>query len=185
MESVATSTPLQTDHSGREMLFKVSAEKQLGLITIADNKANVITAINAVLIVLIVIVLSSGMSVGGSPINERLEFVIPLGIILGFGAISAIFAILALKPKIIRAREQQARSTLFFSNYYRKSLDEYKADLQQVMSSREAIYDQLMTDMYHNGLVLERKYALLGIAYTLFLLAIACSVTSYVIIAVM
>lgn len=180
-----TVTPTAETHSGSEMLFRVSAQKQLGLITIADNKANVITAINAVLIALIIIVFSSGMSVGGKPVTERLELAIPLGIILVFGAISAIFAILALKPKIIRAKDQGARSKLFFSNYYRKSLDEYKDELRQMIGSREAIYEQLMTDMYHNGLVLERKYALLGIAYTLFLLAIASSVTAYIIIAVL
>ena len=96
-----------------------------------------------------------------------------------------IFAILALKPKIIRAKNKQARSKTFFSNFYRKTLDQYKEEMQLVMKSREAIYDQLMTDMYHNGLVLERKYALLGISYTLFLLAIVCSVTAYIIVAVM
>lgn len=179
-----SSSPSAGSHSGTEMLFRVSAQKQLGLITIADNKANVITAINAVLIALIIIVFSSGISVGGTPVTERLELAIPLGIILVFGAISAIFAILALKPKIIRAKEQQARSKLFFSNYYRKTLDQYKDEIRQMIGSREAIYEQLMTDMYHNGLVLERKYALLGISYTLFLLAIACSVTAYIIIAV-
>ena len=174
-----------SDHSGKEMLLKVSAEKQLGLVTIADNKANVITAINAVLIALIIVVFSSGISVGGTPVTDRLELAIPLGIMLVFGSISAIFAILALKPKIIRAKDKEARSSLFFSNFYRKSIDQYKEEMLQVMQSREAIYDQLMTDMYHNGLVLERKYALLGISYTLFLLAIACSVTAYVIVAVM
>lgn len=167
------------------MLFRVSAQKQLGLITIADNKANVITAINAVLIAMIIIVFSSGIAVGGKPVTERLELAIPLGIILVFGAISAIFAILALKPKIIRAKDKGARSKLFFSNYYRKSLEQYKNDMRQMIASRETIYDQLMTDMYHNGLVLERKYQLLGISYTLFLLAIACSVSAYIIIAVM
>ena len=171
-----------TQHSddGIQTLFGVSARNQLELISIADNKANMITMICAALIFLIIALFSSGFSLKGSPILDRLEFVLPLGILLAFCCVSAICAILALKPKIIRTKNE-SRSALFFSNYYRKSLAEYKAGMYEMMSSRDKIYDHMLTDMYHNGLVLERKYELLGFSYTIFLLAIVCSVTSYVI----
>ena len=180
MATNSASKDTSLSHEGAQTMFMVSGRNQLELIAIADNKANMITAICAILIFLIIALFSAGFSLEGSPVLERLEFVVPLGILLAFCCISAICAILALKPKIIRAKKE-GRSALFFHNYYRKSLEEYKNEMKEVMSSAQNIYDHMLTDMYHNGLVLERKYALLGFAYTLFLLAIVLSVTSYVI----
>ncbi len=168
---------------GTDTLFAVSGRNQLELISIADKKANMITAICTALIFLIIAVFSSGLSIEGSPITEQIEVVLPLGILLAFCCVSAICAILSLKPKIIRTNKE-GHSALFFHNYYRKSLSEYKAEMHEMMSSRDRIYDHMLTDMYHNGLVLERKYALLGFSYTIFLLAIVFSVTSYVIVTV-
>jgi hypothetical protein len=50
------------------------------------------------------------------------------------------------------------------------------------MNSPEQIYDQLITDMYHNGLVLERKYGLLDVSYVLFILALVCSLSAFLIL---
>ena len=180
MEENPTDKSAAFSKVGVQTLFSVSGRNQMELIAIADNKANMITAICAALIFLIIALFSSGVSLHGSPVFERLEFVLPLGILLAFCCISAVCAILALKPKIIRTKNE-SRSALFFSNYYRKSLAEYKTDMHKIMSSREAIYDHMLTDMYYNGLVLERKYELLGFSYTIFLLALVCSVSSYVI----
>jgi hypothetical protein len=163
-----------------QTLFSVSGRNQLELISIADNKANMMAAICAALIFLIIALFSSGFSLKGSPILERLEFVLPLGILLAFCCVSAICAILALKPKIIRTKVE-GQSNLFFANYYRKSLVDYKAEMKEMLKSKEMVYDHMLTDMYYNGLVLERKYALLGFSYTIFLLALVCCVSAYVV----
>jgi hypothetical protein len=168
------------DFESAQTLISVSGRNQLELIAIADNKANMMTAICAALIFLIIALFSSGFSLKGSPILDRLEFALPLGILLAFCCVAAICSILALKPKIIRTKHE-VQSSLFFHNYYRKSLTEYKTGMKEILKSRDKVYDHMLTDMYHNGLVLERKYALLGFSYTIFLLAIVCCVTAYVV----
>jgi hypothetical protein len=176
--------PVGKEHSdSAQTLFSVSGRNQLELIAIADNKANMMTAICAALIFLIIALFSSGFSLKGSPILDRLEFTLPLGILLAFCSLSAICAILALKPKIIRTKKE-GQSGLFFHNYYRKSLEDYKKQMHEILRSREKVYDHMLTVMYHNGLVLERKYALLGFSYTIFLLALVFCVTAYVIVTV-
>ncbi|HLF64564.1 MAG TPA: Pycsar system effector family protein [Saprospiraceae bacterium] len=168
----------------RGLLLDVTARNQMELIAIADNKANAITTICILLIVLIIVAFSSGFEVNDVPLITQIQFVLPLAVLLVFCAIAAICAILALKPKIIRSTKKQHRGMLFFHNYYRKSLKDYMEEMRSVMRTKDSIYDQMMTNIYYNGLVLERKYALLGIAYTVFLLAIVCSVSSYVIASV-
>jgi hypothetical protein len=180
MEIDSASTPSTNMDDGAQTLFAVSGRNQMELIAIADNKANMMAAICAALIFLIIALFSSGFSLKGSPILDRLEFVLPLGILLAFCCVSAICAILALKPKIIRTKVE-GQSNLFFANYYRKSLVDYKKDMKEMLRSREMVYDHMLTDMYYNGLVLERKYALLGFSYTIFLLAIVCCVSAYVV----
>ena len=171
-----------SDHAS--VLFNVSAKNQLKLIALADNKANVITAISIVLIAMIIALFTSGVTIAGESIAERLDILIPLCILMLFFTVSAICAILALKPKIIRTSKKKSKSMLFFHNFYRKTLQEYKEEMNVILESEERVYNQLVTDMYYNGLVLERKYALLGISYTLFLLALVFSVSAFVILSV-
>jgi len=167
----------------RQTMFSVSGRNQLELIAIADNKANMIAAICTALIFFIIALFSFGFTREGSAIFEDVEFVLPLGILMVFCCVSVICAILALKPKIVRTKKE-GRSLLFFHNYYRMSLEEYKEGMQDILKSPEDIYDHLLTTMYFNGQVLERKYALLGFAYSIFLMAIVGSVLAYIITSV-
>ena len=164
-----------------QTLFYTSGSNQLKLISIADNKANVITAICTALIFLIIGFLTSDLTYKGKAISQSNELVLPLGILLAFCCIAAICSILALKPKIIRSKTREARSMLFFHSYYRMSLEDFKSSMKEMARSKDNIYDQMLTNMYNNGLVLERKYALLGFAYNIFLLAIVSSFITFVI----
>jgi len=183
METNEEKRPSKEKHDAMNTLFSVNGRNQLEMIAIADNKANMITAICVALVFLIITLFSSGVSIKGSSILQSMEFVMPLGILLAFSCVSAICAILALKPKIVRAKGE-SKSALFFHNYYRKSLSDFKKEMHEMMDTPDMIYDHMLKDMYFNGLVLERKYALLGFSYSIFLLAIVCSVTSYVLTSV-
>lgn len=165
---------------GVRTMFMVSGRNQLQLIAIADKKANMITIISTITIFLILALFTSSSFLENSSQLTNIEFVLPLSILLAFSCVSLICAILALKPKIIRVKKE-SRSALFFNNFYRKSLQEYKTEMKEMMNKDEEIYDHMLTDMYFNGLVLERKYALLSYSYTVFLLAILLSVSSFVI----
>ncbi|MDO9037173.1 MAG: DUF5706 domain-containing protein, partial [Lutibacter sp.] len=52
--------------------------------------------------------------------------------------------------------------------------------LHKVMESREFLYDSLIKDLYHLGLVLNKKYKWLRITYTVFMTGIILSVISFV-----
>jgi hypothetical protein len=181
-------TPMSGDNDLeylRGTMFNIWSKNQMSLIAIADQKANVIATISIVLITLIIILFSTGMTVDEVPVSENLSFLIPLSVMVFFFAISALCAVFALKPKIIRSPKKQGRGMLFFHNYYRKSLEQYREETRTMLMSKDQVYDQLITNMYYNGLVLERKYALLGLAYTVFLLSIVCGGTAYVVVTVM
>lgn len=88
---------------------------------------------------------------------------------------------LAAKPHIIKSKEESGSSKLFFQNFYKKTLEEYKADMYMVLSSRQLTYDQMIIDMYNNGLVLHTKYNLLSKSYNVFMFGQVATVVAYVI----
>jgi hypothetical protein len=183
MEKLTLEHNSSAHHDAVRTLISTNGKNQLEMISIADKKANMITALCAALIFAIIALFCMDFSMMESTLLNSIEFVLPMGILLAFSCVSAICAILALKPKIVYAKKE-GKSVLFFHNHYRMSLDDYKEEMHQIMESPDMIYDHMLRNMYFNGLVLERKYALLGFAYYLFLLAIVCSVSSYVVASV-
>ena len=166
---------------GRDTIFRVASRNQIELIAIADNKSNMLVGICVVLISLVIAVLGSGISLQGQRIITRPDLLIPMFIILFFALISAICAIMAAKPQIIKSSPGAANSLLFFQSIYEKSQEEYLRDMHQLLGNKQSTYDQLIIDMYHNGVVLHRKYKLLGTAYLLFMIGLVISVLSFII----
>lgn len=167
---------------GKETLFRVSARNQIEMIAIADNKANIITGINVVLISVTIAFFGSGASFIGRDFLGEMQLIIPFGILLITCLTSAIYAIFSAKPKFIVDTDKSHRSLTFFQNYYQKSLDEYIEEVHTVLESRKAVYDQIIMDMYNNGLVLHRKYQLLIYSYNIFMFGLVLSVLSFLVI---
>ena len=162
---------------GKETLFRVSSRNQIELIAIADNKANIIVGISAILISLIIALLGSGVMVGGSPIVSNTEVLIPFIILLLFSLVSCILAIIAARPVMIKTSrgDKKTRSLVFFDYSFNETLDEYMVNTRKLLVDRNSIYDQMMVEMYNNGLVLKRKYTYLSIAYLIFMIGFLSS----------
>lgn len=165
---------------GKETLFRVAARNQIELIAIADNKANIVIGINVLLITVMIASLGSDMKIAGEPVLTKPEFVLPFITLTIFCLISAIFSIIAAKPKIIKPKGKSSTSKLFFQNFYKKSLDEYMSDMKVVLSSRENTYRQMIIDMYHNGIVLREKYDLLSKSYNVLMFGLVAAVLLFV-----
>ncbi len=60
-------------------------------------------------------------------------------------------------------------------------LSEFQQGMTEVMKDRDYLYKSLMKDLYFLGKVLEKKYRLLRIAYTIFMVGIIVSVIAFVI----
>lgn len=181
-ESNTESSHYTAGGRGKETLFRVTFRNQINLISIADNKANMIISLNAILISLIIAVFGSGISVQGIPFMEKYILVIPFTILMITCLISAILAIITAKPHIIKTPEginNPKLSLLFFGNFYKKTLNEYLEDMKGLLNSRDSTYEHLIIDIYNQGIVLNRKYKLLGISYSIFMIGITLCVLAY------
>lgn len=167
---------------GVDTLFRVTLGNHTRLSGIADSKANILLSVNAIIIS---IALSSIIPKLDSPKNAHL--VIPTFIMLISSVITIIFAILSTRPKVttgVFTREDiEAKkiNLLFFGNFYKMPLEEYDWAMNEMMKDRDYLYSTMIKDLYYLGLVLQRKYNLLRIAYNFFMIGIIITVVAFVI----
>lgn len=167
---------------GIETLFRVTLGNHTRLSGIADSKANILLSVNAIIIS---IALSTLIPKLDSPRNSHL--MIPTFIMLISSVVTMIFAILSTRPKVTKGVfdrqdiEDKKVNLLFFGNFYKMPLDEYQWAMNEMMKDKEYLYNSMIKDLYFLGLVLERKYRLLRIAYNLFMIGIVLSVIAFVI----
>ena len=167
---------------GVDTLFRVTLGNHTRLSGIADSKANILLSVNAIIIS---IALSSIIPKLDSPKNAHL--VIPTFIMLMSSVTTIIFAILSTRPKVttgIFTREDiEAKkiNLLFFGNFYKMPLAEYDWAMNEMMKDRDYLSSTMIKDLYYLGLVLQRKYNLLRIAYNIFMVGIIVTVIAFVI----
>lgn len=178
METQSDSTP-GAGTRGRDTIFRIAARSQIELIAIADNKANMLIGISVVLISLVIALLGSGFAIQGIPVSSNPKLLIPFCVLLFFALSSAVCAVAAAKPQIIKTGPKSSHSLLFFQNIYNKSQETYLEEMHKLLKDKKAIYDQLIIDMHNNGIVLHRKYMRLSVAYLLFLLGLVLSVITF------
>ncbi|REG96101.1 Pycsar system effector family protein [Flavobacterium aquicola] len=167
---------------GIDTLFRVTLGNHTRLSGIADSKANILLSVNAIIIS---IALSTLIPKLDSPKNAHL--VIPTFIMLMSSVITIIFAILSTRPKVTKGvftkKDIEDRNTnlLFFGNFYKMPLKDYQWAMNEMMKDREYLYNSLIKDLYFLGIVLEKKYRLLRIAYNIFMIGIVLSVIAFII----
>ncbi len=167
------------DGKGKETLYRVAYRNQIALIQIADNKANLIISINTMIISSIIAVSGYGVVADQFDAN-RTNIVIPISLILLSCLVSAIFAIQAAKPKLITpeilAQSRNKSSLIFFGMISQFSQNEYLQKMKELRMSDEDIYETMNIDLHNQGLILNRKYALLNRAYRIFMFGFILSV---------
>lgn len=172
---------IDSPERGIETMFRVTLNNHTQLSQIADSKANILLSVNAIIIS---IALSTLIPKLDSPSNSHL--IVPTFIMLFFSVLSIIFAILSTRPKISggsftrKQIENKEVNLLFFGNFYKMPLEEYTWAMKEMMKDGEYLYDTMIKDLYYLGLVLNRKYKLLRITYTVFMIGILISVAAFV-----
>jgi len=173
----------KTTARGVETMFRLTARNQINLSSIADNKANIMLTINAVIVSVLVSTSALNFTVGG-----RLNFLVP-GLILVSGClISLVFAVLSVRPKIIKNKisdeDLQNRNVnlLFFGNFFKMDYEEYKSAMTEMMDDYDYLYGSLIKDQYNLGRVLSIKYRLLTYSYNFFMFSFVIAVITFFIL---
>ena len=171
---------IELPERGIETMFRVALRNHITLSDIADTKANILLSVNAIIISL---VLSNLVSKLDNPTNSYLIW--PTVIFTLFTVASIVLSVLATRPNVTKGKfskqdvADKKVNLLFFGNFHKMKLDEFEWAMGEMMQDRDYLYGSLTKDLYFLGLVLNRKYNLLRLTYTVFMIGIVISVIAF------
>jgi Pycsar effector protein len=164
---------------GIETMFRVTFQSHIELTALADNKANTLININGIIISLVIALVS--------PRIETNSWMMVPALILTIGCmISLGYAIFASRPRILAShidKEMVLRNEaeiLFFGNFVNMNVAEFQDTMNELLTNRNLLYDNLTRNLYFMGKVLERKYRLLKYSYTFFFMTLAMAVVFFI-----
>ncbi len=169
-----------TPQRGIETLFRVTFQNHMALSTIADNKANIMLSINAIII-------SISLSVLVPKFDSIPHLILPSTILILVCVGSIIFATLSTRPKISSGKftsedvKNRKSNLLFFGNFHRMSLEEFEWGMNEMMKSGSFLYGSMIKDIYSLGTVLAKKYKYLRITYNFFMYGMILAVISFLV----
>jgi putative nucleotidyltransferase with HDIG domain len=163
---------------GIQTFFRVALKNHIKLSDIADTKANIMLSVNAIIISL---VLSNLIS----KLDNNNYLIIPTAIFILFSAITMILAVIATRPNVTRGeftKEDVANKSVnltFFGNFHKMELEQYEWAIEELLKDQNYVYKSLTKDLYFLGKVLDRKYRILRLTYTIFVAGTIISLISF------
>lgn len=165
---------------GVETMYRNIYRTHINLSSIADNKANIMLSVNAIIISITV---SSLIPKLASYPNLQ----IPTAILLTVCLSALVFAILATQPKVTKSKLtrqdiiDRRANLLFFGNYYNMDLDDFHFGMMEMIRDTDFLYSSMTRDLYYLGIVLAKKYQYLRICYSIFMYGLIFSVIVFAI----
>jgi len=159
-------------------IIRTTQRNNIELTAIADNKANVLLTLNALILSAIVPYVLTKTDI----ILENHLF-IPI-IIAALTSFSTIYqAALVLKPsdfdqKRVGAHPSVKPSPFFFGNFYKMETEDYYEYLQEGLSNPNLINAHLAQDLYYVGRRLGIKMARIRTAFNIFLIGLSLTLIS-------
>ena len=161
--------------------LKTSLRNHINLSAIADNKANIMLSVNA-------IVITVGLPMMSQQVFENKLFLIPIFVLGLSSVISMAFATLSTRPIKMNGLtdlEQIAKkktNLFFFGNFFEMKFDEYELGIKQVVGDEEILENSITRDLFFLGKSLGAKFNHLRICYNAFLIGMILTVALFIIL---
>jgi predicted metal-dependent HD superfamily phosphohydrolase len=165
---------------GIQTMLRLTSSNHLQLSEMADQKANILISVNAIIISVILGVLFRKL-------QDEPYLVIPSSIFLLVSVVTIVVAILATRPKLAGGTFtdedviNRKTNLLFFGNFHKAPFDQYNEAMRKMMNDSNYLYGALINDIYQLAVVLGRKYRLIRLAYNIFMFGIIISVIAFAI----
>jgi predicted metal-dependent HD superfamily phosphohydrolase len=168
----------ESPERGIQTFYRTALRNHIKLSDIADTKANILLSVNAIIISL---VLSNLLS----KLDTNPFLVVPSAIFVISSTITMVLAVLATRPNVTRGEftkkdvENKSVNLTFFGNFHKMELSQYQWAIDELLKDRDYVYSSLTKDLYFLGKVLDRKYRILRLTYTIFVIGIITSIIAF------
>jgi len=175
---------LESDIPNRaiQTYFRTNYRNHINLSAIADNKANIMISVNAILLSVLVSLLTY------KNITETNPMVL-MAVIIFFitGLASLVYAVLSARPKVttinknVKDVQELKKNLVFFGNYVHLNLEEYEEAVDAMFRDGELIYGNMTRDIYFLGKVLDKKYRYLTNSYNIFMVGFVATAITFIV----
>ena len=176
---------------GIETMFRTMYSNHMRLSAMADKKAGMMIQLNAVILSVIITYLgakSSHLVTGDANFARNPILAVPMGVLLLTALGSVTSAILSAQPDVTSfkwLKKNPAIATnrrvnlLFFGQFTKLSLQHFQEGMRELMRQKDTLYTNMVTDVYYLGEVLDRKYKLLRVSYSIFMVGLILTALSF------
>jgi hypothetical protein len=173
---------MKVPERGIQTFFRSNFRNHIHLSAIADNKANIMISVNAILISVLISILTYQNITETNP-----KVLLPVVLFLITGLTSLIFAVLSIRPKVTShinpnmPPETIRQHITFFGNFVRLEVEQFEEAMDSLFRNGEYLYQAMTRDLYYLGKVLDKKYRYLTISYNIFMVGFVATVISFLI----
>ncbi len=176
---------------GIETMFRTMYSVHMKLSDMADKKAGMMIQLNAVILSVIITYLgakSSHLVTGDANFARNPILAVPMGVLLLTTLGSVTSAILSAQPDVTSFKWLKKNPTiatnrrvnlLFFGQFTKLSLQHFQEGMRELMRQKDTLYTNMVTDLYYLGEVLDRKYKLLRVSYSIFMVGLILTALSF------
>jgi len=163
---------------GIETMLRSAYRVQMDLTGLADNKANMMISINGIIISVIIAAVAPKL-------DANPWLLVPTAIFLVGNLVSIVYAILAARPRVsshpisLQDLRSSEGNILFFGNFANMREDEFVEGMIDIVEDKTVMYETMIRNIYGLGSVLRKKFALLQVAYSVFMFALITGVFSF------
>lgn len=164
-------------------LIRTAMRNNIELTNIADNKANTLLTLNALMVTFLLPLATANIDF---VLESRLA--IPLAIMILTSLITIFMAVIVLKPgdfSVVRDEKierGQNYSPFFFGNIFKMSRTEYWPYMKQTLENPIDIREFMADDLFYTGKRLGEKMTIVRTAFNVFITGLAGSVIASLII---
>ena len=162
------------DTRGVQTLFKTLSRNHYMLLKMIDNKARIILTVNSIITSLLFGI--HFITTDSKTININ----IGTKILVISSMLSMIFALISMLPHRYLGnvfKNSGYKGTLYAANFAKQSLSEFKAEIERIMDSGNAVYNEMIYDIYFLGLVITKKQQLFYVSVIVLLISVLATRT--------
>ncbi len=159
-------------------IIRTTQRNNIDLTAIADNKANVMLSLNAIMIAALVPLIIANMDL----IVDRFLY-IPLFFLAATCFCAIYISAQVLKPSNFNTGREKVKpgmkkSPFFFGNFYQQKPQEYFELMKEALAEPADFTAHLAQDMYYVGRRLGEKMSWVRLAYNIFIIGIGITLLS-------
>lgn len=159
-------------------IIRTSMRNNMDLTHIADNKANVLLSLNAIMLTFLV-----PFVLPNYELIMEFKLGAPILVLVMTSLITLCIAVFVLIPRGITHNNSRFKapikgSPFFFGSFQNLTKDQYLEYLDESIVDKKAISQFVKEDLYYVGMVLARKMKLIRLAFRIFIFGFLISIVS-------